>query len=454
MKKILLIIICFIFNITAAFGARHFDNPFDEIIENSVLKDSATISVSIKTADNGKLIYEKDSQKLLHPASTLKLLTIMPEMNVLTDTYLFKTQIYYDDEKNVYIKLGADPYFFSEDLKAMLFKLKEKGIFPINTLYIDSSIIDGIEWGVGWMWDDDTNRLMQKYSAYNLDQNLIKIQIEPTKEDEPAKISSSNSATTTIMNYVKTSPDKTDVGTCRFNWVSPNLLYIQGTVSKPVVLEVPVSSPQAYFLTELKKHLKNIGISYGKIQYEQLPEGKLLLTEKVSGIERAMIDILQNSRNFIAETTFKIAAQKETNTQGSTVLGVKMFNDYYKNIIQKDESRVSIVDASGVSRNNLITTDFMTDALIYIMPKNNFQLVKAKMATPGIGTMQNRLLEYKDNVWAKTGTLSGVSGLAGYVKAQNGKDYVFSILIQNFTQDIKYAKALEDEIVKKIVEQE
>ena len=54
--------------------------------------------------------------------------------------------------------------------------------------------MDGIEWGVGWMWDNDTNPLMPKYSAFNLDQNLIKIKVQPTNPGKPAKIISSNTA--------------------------------------------------------------------------------------------------------------------------------------------------------------------------------------------------------------------------------------------------------------------
>ena len=74
------------------------------------------------------------------------------------------------------------------------------------------------------------------------------------------------------------------------------------------------------------------------------------------------------------------------------------------------------------------------------------------MATPGVGTLKNRLLEQKGHVWAKTGTLSGISGLTGYVTSNNNENYVFSILIQNFPGDSSEAKALEDELVKAIVE--
>jgi len=215
-----------------------------------------------------------------------------------------------------------------------------------------------------------------------------------------------------------------------------------------------VSNPQAYFLTELKKNLKNIGISYEKIQYQQLPEGKIMLTEKVSGIERALIDILQNSKNFVAETTLKVAAQKKTGHQGSTITGIDMVKEYYKNILQSDNKVIEIVDASGVSRNNLVTANFLTDVLVYIKPKEHFELVKSKMATPSVGTLKNRLLEYKDKnqIYAKTGTLSGVSGICGYVESNNKNSYAFSILIQNFTQDVSEAKNLEDELIKAITE--
>ena len=74
------------------------------------------------------------------------------------------------------------------------------------------------------------------------------------------------------------------------------------------------------------------------------------------------------------------------------------------------------------------------------------------MATPGVGTLKNRLLEQKGHVWAKTGTLSGISGLAGYVTSINNENYVFSILIQNFPGESDDAKALEDELKRSIQE--
>ena len=55
-------------------------------------------------------------------------------------------------------------------------------------MYIDSRIFDSVEWGEGWQWDDDLNPLMPKFSAYNLDGNLLKIEITPTVNNTPATI--------------------------------------------------------------------------------------------------------------------------------------------------------------------------------------------------------------------------------------------------------------------------
>ena len=72
------------------------------------------------------------------------------------------------------------------------------------------------------------------------------------------------------------------------------------------------------------------------------------------------------------------------------------------------------------------------------------------MATPGEGTLTQRLIPVQDNLKAKTGTLSGISSIAGYLTTRKGNKYTFCI-IQN---DIKLTpadkKMLEDGIIKEM----
>ena len=448
MKKLLALLFTFFLSVNLCLAKAP---DIDKIIENSKVAKNSTISISVKNVSDSRIIYEKNSHKLLHPASCLKLLTIMPCIKYLGQDYRFKTLIYKDSSNNVYVKLGANPYLTSQQLKSLVNLLKQSGVSSIPNLYIDADIIDSIEWGVGWMWDDDTNRLAPKYSAYNLDRNLMKIKVSPTEKGKPVKFNVLNSSNEVITNYARTG-DENNIGVARFTWNSPNMLYLYGTLNKETVIEVPINNPKNYFLSELKKHLDNADIDYDRnnIQAKKVPEKDITLVAQITTpLDSAVKDILLYSNNMMIETIFKLAAGQYSKAQGSTAEAIDMFDEYYKEIV-KDKKSYQVVDASGFSRNNLITTDFITDALIFNKSKEDFEYIKSKMATPTKGTLAKRLPDLKDNVYAKTGSLTGISGLSGYITTQNGENYVFSILIQNFLDDINDVKAFEDEIVQLI----
>ena len=72
------------------------------------------------------------------------------------------------------------------------------------------------------------------------------------------------------------------------------------------------------------------------------------------------------------------------------------------------------------------------------------------MAKPVEGTLSDRLLNISQYVRAKTGTISGISALTGYVDSKSGTKYSFAILIQNYPGSSIDAKKLEDSIVNEI----
>ena len=159
--------------------------------------------------------------------------------------------------------------------------------------------------------------------------------------------------------------------------------------------------------------------------------------------------IMENSNNMTAETLFKIAGGKYWNTTGTTYSGIQAFYDYYKNI-GIDTENINIVDASGVSRYNLLYTDWMTEALCKINKKDKDYKYKERFNIPNRGTLENRLFELRDYLWAKTGTLANTSGITGYITTKRGNDYAFAILIQNTNKPSAEVKKLEDEILTTI----
>ncbi len=145
-------------------------------------------------------------------------------------------------------------------------------------------------------------------------------------------------------------------------------------------------------------------------------------------------DILKKSSNIAAESLYKIAGSEDA---------LKKFAA--KNNL--DISTIRVVDGSGVSKNNLVTADFMTEFLV----KN--AAVKDLLPSAGEGTLQNRMLYFKDNIRAKTGTLSDVSAIAGYITARSGKTYAFDIMINDPKSPEADQKSLESNILQVIYAQ-
>lgn len=416
----------------------------DSIVKGSSLNNNATIAVSVKNAQTGALEYEYNQNKLLHPASVLKILTLPAALDTLTPEYQYETKFAIDKNDNLYIKLSADPSLTSTQLKTAINKLPRK---DINNIYIDDSVLDRYEWGVGWMWDDETNPRMAKISPYNLNHNILNVQITPGEPKQPAKITPLAQGTATVINMVTTG-SKDEIIVYRQNSISPNVVYLYGTINTPKTVRIPIGNPERFFLTNLSNLLKSRNMPVAPIQTAPYPaSGPTIYTIK-NGITEIIPKILKDSDNFYAETLFKTAGGVKAKSQGNLVNSVKMFEQYYKHL-GLDTGKIIIADGSGVSRNNLFSADWISEALYKIQKDKNFSLIKENMAQPGSGTMKNRLLNC-ENFKAKTGSLSNISTIAGYLTDKNGEEHVITILISNFNTDPKNVRELQDKIITEV----
>ena len=143
---------------------------------------------------------------LMNPASVQKILTTPVSYEVLGEDYLFKTSLYSRNENCYLLKLGADPYLSSKDLKTLVKKMNSE----TQRIFIDDRALDSKTWGEGWQWDDDMNILMPKFSSYNLDKNLIKLTVMPAENGQFATIINPSKYPLVFFNYI-TKGDKTNI---------------------------------------------------------------------------------------------------------------------------------------------------------------------------------------------------------------------------------------------------
>lgn len=447
MKKLLsligmLVFLCYGLCANAADG-------FNKVIAKSGIP-KGNISVSIKDVKTGKVIYELNPDKLVPPASTQKLVTLAAALDTLGPDYQFETSIYKSTNNDLYIKLGADPYLSSNDLKILLAAAKEKKVIEPKNIYIDDYILDSVDWGEGWQWDDDLNILMPKFSSYNLDGNLLGLLVSPTVKGAPVEINTKVFYPVTFMNLAVTGTEN-NITFERNNSIAPDMITVKGTAVKNQVYAIPVNNLKRYFRLRLEDAVRDNKIEYyGNIAEKKLPANKVYLISTIKHpILIAQKDILKHSNNLVAETVFKVAGGKYVQNTGSADSALKMFDAYCKKIGVNSEN-IKLVDGSGVSKNNLMSAAFMTDFLVAQSKLPAFDMFQKSMATAGEGTLTDRMLYFKGNLRAKTGTLSDISAITGYITSQSGNLYAFDIMINDAKSKPIDKKVLEEYLIRSI----
>ena len=444
MKKILAILFALLIFINTSYAKdKQVNNTkcIDSVISDSNIEKNS-ISITIKDLNSGKAVYSLNDKILMPPASVQKVLTIIPSVETLGNNYEFSTKLYKRNNETYILKLGADPYLVSKDLNNIVKHIDEN---TVKKIFIDDSIVEDKSWGEGWQWDDDMNTLMPRFNSYNLDKNIIKLSIIPTADNPKPTIINPSKYPLVFWNNVKTG-SKNDVEIKRENSFANNSLELNGTVNKPLIVSIPTNNLKRYFYIRLNDSLANRNI-YLKENFTQntvnnSDEEIFKITHPVSN---AIIDILQNSNNMTSETLAKLASEKAFNTTGTDINAIRNFNEYCKKN-KLDNSRIRLADASGVSKNNLVTTEFITEFLL--LNKNN-EVLK-QLPTPGEGTLTHRMLPLKDNLRAKTGTLSDISSIAGFITTKHNNKYAFSIIINDPSSSNYDKKTLEDYLLREV----
>ena len=362
---------------------------------DTVLRDSlfttASISIKVVAVETGEMIYGKNTQKLHHPASTTKLFTAATALAKLGADYRFETTLYMDaaaDENTtgtLYLKGRADPTLQRGDLIKLADVFLQTGIQSVRgNIVVDETYLDRVPEGPGWMWDD---------------RPLI-ISALSIREIEP------------------------DTNTWNRGLACGHLL-------KTTLIE------------------KGIDVT-GEVVSGTVPSSAQVVAKHLSPPLADILKLMNKpSDNWVAELLFKTIGAEVIGEPGTWKKGRQAVSEYLSEIM--DEPPVHrLIDGSGLSRYNLLNAELLTNLLVYMY--QNFQLMPEYLASLPIagvdGTLRNRMQGvYAEKVLrAKTGTLSGVSALAGYTITADDEVFAFGILISHYIALPAPARAIQDKI--------
>ncbi len=407
------------------------------------------VGIMVRSADTGKTVFRYNSKKPLIPASNNKILSSSAALSILGKDFRFKTKFYLGGgihsgvaHGGLYVEGFGDPTIDISDLREIAGKIKALGINKIDGgIYLDGSYFDDTHYAEGWdpKWFDKS--FCPPVTAILFNHNLATIKISASSVRGAPGIVKTEPAgfPFPIKNNVSTSLKKSGM-TVKYN--KRNELIISGLISsrrRTEIRRIPVPDPFFYFGGVLKQVLEENGIAVsGTIERARVPKwsGKIL-THYSEPLGIILREYNKESVNIIGESIVKAIGAEVFGTPGSWKFGTQAIEDHLGKIGLDGD--FSVADGSGLSRLNRISPENITRVLsnIYEDPDISQEFISSLPIAGVDGTLKRRFHKLKGKVYAKTGYLGGARSLSGYVFAQNGQTYIFSIISNGMGARIK-----------------
>ena len=437
-------------------GSINLRNKINEIIEKSEI--DLNMSIQIISLKNDKVIYDYNSQKLLMPASTNKLYTCAAAFHFLKKNHKFRTDVL-SNENNLVLKGGGDPDLSIKELDSLALEVSKK-YKNIDTLFIDDAFLDSLNYGEGWMWDEGPWWYAAPISGLSVNDNCIDFYIKPGSVGKNASIDyfpktsfiKFKNASMTVKDSVlkKLKIDR--------NWVSnKNNFYAYGELidtSDVDTLYRNIYDPSTFTGTVFKESLERYGTKVKTISRKKTfnKSYKKISTHLSKPLLHSAINLMNESDNLTAELFVKSIGALDT-LPGTWEVGLDSMKSFLAKEVLIDTSNIRLADGSGVSRYNLTSAAQLNSLLRWMYNskyKDDFISTLPKGGQEN-STLEKRLTNEGDLVKAKTGGLSGVRNLAGYLKSRKYGDVAFSILMNGYTDSSSRYTHVHDQIVKTVI---
>ncbi|MFN7943220.1 MAG: D-alanyl-D-alanine carboxypeptidase/D-alanyl-D-alanine-endopeptidase [Thermoanaerobaculia bacterium] len=437
---------------------------------------SRALGVDIVDLSDGRTVFEyaADEKRIL--ASNTKLLTTATALATLGPEYKFSTGLAIRGaveagtlEGDLAVLGGGDPNIsgrFHDGDSFAVFRewaaaLKSQGIERVTG---DLLLVNGLfrepRVHPSWPRDQLTTWYEAPVEALSFEDNCVLVRVWPSSRvGAPVRVETVPRLDYfVVQNTARTAEKGTRSRLVITRADDSDTLVVSGWMPRggPVEDWVAVYDPMAYFGAALRAALAIEGVAIGgatRLAEAPLPaEWKTIYTYE-SDLPRTLEVTNKRSQNFYAECLAKFLGWKEKG-EGSWPTGTSVIKGFLTSLGIGPEA-VQLEDGSGLSRGNQMTPRAMTrllSAMYFHEYGREFMRTLPYSGESGLA-WRHRLANppYRENVFAKTGTINGVSTLSGYAKAQSGRVYAFSILC-NQVRSNSGAHEAQDRIVRALID--
>ena len=445
----------------------------DSIFSDTVFA-GANWGVEIKSLETGRILYARNAGKMFVPASNMKLVTGAAALETLGPGWRYRTAVAAGGpvangvlRGDLVVVGSGDPTIAADYqngdplavFRAWADSLRAHGITRITGRIVgDDDVFDDLAYGRGWAWDD----MDAYYSAevgglqYNLGIIGISVSPGPAPGSEGRVTLLPATRYTLVENRTRTvagAPVAEVEGTRHEHGTG---IILAGDVPRDtaaVRTEVAVRNNTAYFVTVLRETLVAAGIRVddGAVDQDELPAGDrparrdTLFVHASAPLSEILPGFLKPSQNQVGELLLKTMG-RAFRGQGTAAAGIAVVDSVFRtwNLPRR---KLAQADGSGLSRYNLVAPELLIALLEHMRGSANYPLFYAALPVGGVdGTLAGRMkgTPLQGNVHAKTGTVSNVRSLSGYLTTAAGEPMVFSMIVNHHTVSSRDADRLAE----------
>jgi len=411
----------------------------------------AKVSVLVVRADDGSILFERDSGRALVPASNLKILTALAALESLGPSHRFTTRVWADRVPDaegavgwLAVEGGGDPALTSEQWWRLAADLQRAGLRRVDgAILLDDTAFDDRRWHPAW-GAISTRAYHAPVSALAANFGAFAVEVRPGVAPGASARASLDPPVSTLrlQGSVRTRGARTPAkllvdrvarAAGGETWV------VKGAVpqgGEPETVWRSVADPVLYTGGVLRMQLEAVGVSVaGPLRAAPVPADALeLLDFEGDSLGRVVGLFIKYSSNPIGEMLVKGLGRTASGEPGSWKNGRRAVRASLERL-GLDLRGFEGVDGSGLARANRVAQRTLVQALRVARDSFRFgpELVAALPIAARDGTLKKRMRASPDGVRAKTGLLDGVTGLSGYADSPSGV-LVFSVISNGHTR--------------------
>lgn len=451
------------------------------------------IGVKIVSLNSNKVVFESNAEKYFVPASNMKNFTVAAALERLTPDFRFVTSVYAVSLPDASGTIMGDLRIFGRGdvsistrftdgdyyrrLDDLADKIVQAGVKRIEGGIIgDETYFSGDPINATWEVEDLETPDGVEISALPINDNAVDISVQPglVGYQCTVRVTPPNP----IMRVVNrcTSSARGTTRTLRVTKkLDQNILEITGKMpvgDSPYTESIAISRPSDLFVALLKQRLETKGVTItGTTRSEnQKSAASPIESVEIAKLESPPLSVIaamtmKPSQNMYTETLLwtlgeearRIAAMDKT-VPGGTPLSstsVQLGLASVKKVLEAAgiaPDSVVQYDGSGMSRRDLITPGAVIRLYAYMAKQSKYsQVWRDSLAVGGVdGTLRNRFARTlaSGNLRGKTGTLSQVSALSGYISTKAGESLVFSIIVNGVPEQGMRTSLIDDIVVQ------